>query len=162
MIGGQNEHSSFAEIFSATQPYFFKDDLTWCVRHAKAIPAWNNLYYIASWDIIVIGLIAVCIGVIFIYSMAASEKHPVDIWTVITSSLQMIILFPADLFPKRMIARFFFAWYLITTLLMTTTFLAFYYNFIMRTLYETQINTFDRIVSNDLMLGGDKNKKLFD
>lgn len=107
------------------------------------------------------GLIAVFSSVIILYLLSTFEKHPIDLWTSTISMLQMIILCPTQLFPMRLTLRFFQTWVLISTLSLTTTFLAFHYDFMMRTLFETQIDTFDRFVSNDLMLGGDENTKMY-
>lgn len=159
LIGGQNTHASSAKIFSESRPYFFEDDLTWCVRRAALVPPWKNYYYIMSLDLIIPGLFLMMFAIVLIYLLTTFEERSLDIWTSCIGAMSMLILFPAHLYPRRSIQRFILGWFLFAALILTTTFLAFYYDFVMRTLRETQIETFKQIVANDFVLGGDENTK---
>lgn len=73
----------------------------------------------------------------------------------------MLLLLPTNLFPKKLITRVFMTWYLIAALLLISTFLAFYYDFMLRNLSEMQIETFDQITDHNLILGADENTKSY-
>lgn len=159
LIGGQNNHTSFAGQFSTSRPYFFNDDLTWCVCRAKLMPTWKNFYYIVTWDANTVGLVASFLGVAVFFLLTTFEQKSADVWTSAISVFSMIILFLADFFPKRTITRFYLGWFSLGVLISTNTFLAFYYGFMLHPLHEKQIDTFAQIGDNNLVLGSDDNMR---
>lgn len=133
--------------------------MTWCVRHAKQIPAWMRIYYIASLDTNIMGIILLLISIILTYVLSSFEQHPCDIWQSVLIIIQAVILFPSQLKPKRAIFRVFFAAGLLALTASTTIFLMFYYSFTLQPRYQRQIDTFDQIVGHNFLLAGDEHTK---
>lgn len=162
MIGDtRNQFVFSANNFSLSRPYFFRDDSTWCVSRAKRIPIWKNIYYIASLDIIIAGMVLLLVAIGGLYAFTSLEDHPCDIWSSILIAIQVIVLFPCRFSPKRTILRTFFAGGLFAMIATTTTFLAFYYDFILQPRHYKQIDNFDKLVSNNYLLTGDEHMRLY-
>lgn len=162
VIGDRNVQFSLSKnMFLLSRSYFYEDDTTWCVHRAKQMPSWMNIFYIASLDIIILGIILLLSTIFFTYILSSFEDHPRDIWTSILINIQVVVLFPSRFKPKRWMLRFFFASGILLMLALTTIFLAFYNNFVLQPRYAKQIDTFDQIVKNKYRLAGDEYAKAY-
>lgn len=160
MIGDPNNQFSLPKHnFSLSRPYFFRDDMTWCVRRANQIPTWKNIYYIANLDIIILGIFLMLVSIFFTYVLTSFEERPRDIWSSTLINIQATVLTPARFKPKRPMLRYFYAGGLLAMLAVTTTFLAFHYDFMMYPRYEKQIDTFNQLVNNNFLLAGEEQTK---
>lgn len=141
MIGDRNQQYSHSKNhFSLSRPYFFRDDTTWCVRRAKQIPAWKNVYYIVTRDMIIVGIILLMLCMLMIYLVTSFEDRQMDIWSSIIMNFQIIMLLPVHMDPKRSITRVLLGIGLLLVLATTTTFLAFYYNFMLQLVNNGSVN----------------------
>lgn len=119
------------------------------------------MYYIASIDIVILGVILLMASILFTYLWSPFDDQPKlsDIWTSILINIQVILLVPTNFYPNRGTIRCIFATALLASLATTTTFLAFYYNFILQPRYEKQIDTFAQLVNNHFLLAGSMKTK---
>lgn len=155
MIGNAIDQPSLSKNgFSSSRAYFFGADETWCVRRAKQIPFWKNVYYIASYEIVLLGIALQILCFFMAYGLSSFEDHPWDIWTSVLICYQALLLIPSPIKLTRGRNRCFFGASLLTLLATTTTFLAFYYKFMLQPRYENQIATFDQIVGKRFLLAG--------
>lgn len=162
MIGDRiDQNALLKNNFSLTRAYFFRDDTTWCVRQAKQIPSWMNIFYIATVDVNLLGVTLLIVSIFLTYLFTSFEEHPEDIWKTLIMFLQVILLMSSPFKPKRRMLRLFHIAGLYAMLATTSIFLAFYYNFMLQPRYERQIDTFDQIVSNNFLLAGDEHTKEF-
>lgn len=98
-------------------------------------------------------------SIIFTYVFSSFENHPRDIWTSILINFQAVLLVSSRFNPNRPLLRAFFVVGLFVLLATTTTFLAFYYDFIIQSRYEKQIDTSEQIGENKLLLAGSTETK---
>lgn len=161
VVIGDNTHQSVLSVtdFSMLIPYFFHDDTTWCVRQAEPIPAWMNFFYIVPPTVMVAGFVSLSAVVFFTYMFSSFEDHPPDIWSTIIINFQAVVLLPSQFNPKRLILRFFFGSALLAIIAATTTFMAFYYDFMLQPRYYKQIDSFDQLVTHKFLLAGEKHTK---
>lgn len=110
-------------------------------------------------DCILLTVISFLLSSITCFAATSFEDDPKDIWTSIFSTIQVAILSVTTLNPKRSVNRFYFGLFLFTGQLVATTFLAFYYIFLMRSIYMQQIDTFEQIADKDFLLAGDGNTR---
>lgn len=148
--------------FSVTRPYFFHDDTTWCVSQAKPIPAWMILFHIAPPTIMIMGFFSLSAVVLFTYMFSSFEDHPPDIWSTIHINGQAVVLLPSQFNPKRLPLRYFFGSALLVILAATTTFLAYYCDFMLQP--RSQANQFFRSIGDPRISScrGQIYEKLFD
>lgn len=151
----------FPYNFSWSQPYFFRDDMTWCVHRAKQIPSWMNIFYIVSLDVIVLAFVCFVLSSYLMYGLTAFEDRPMDIWKIFFLFAQGISLSPHRFDPKQIKLRIIYAIGLLIVLAITTTGLAFYYDFLLEPRYNPQIHTFNQIVNANYRLGGDKTMRVY-
>lgn len=144
-----------------SRPYFLQDDITWCVRRAQQLPAWKSINYIISIDVLVIGTILFVVVIFVAYALTSFEERPLDIWTSMLIVFRALISFSSEFNPKRGMLRLFFIGGLFTIMVVTTTFLAFYYGLVMQPKHGKQIQNFDELTNRKFALAGDKNTKIY-
>lgn len=107
IVGGiRSEYSSNFTDFIASAPYM-QDDLTWCVSKAKALPQWQNIYYIVR-DVPTIIFGSVSATIFVRYVLSAFEKNPRDINYCATVEIQILAGVSSAYKPKESMAHFHF------------------------------------------------------
>lgn len=145
-----------------SRPYFFLDDTTWCVRRAKQIPKWKNFFFVCDIEVLYIGIFYIVISIPIIYGLRLfDDPNPGDIWTTGLIVFLAVLLMPAHIQPKQITFRFFAGFFLLVLLMLTSTYLAFFFNFLITPLYEKQIHTFDHLVNEHFLLAGAENTKTY-
>lgn len=145
--------------FLLSRPYFFEDDMTWCVRRAVQIPAWKSFFRIPTRDSVVAGSLLLFSSVITFYLLTTFEDHPRDIWISQLIVLEIVLLISFHFEPKHSMLRCISAIAQFSMMVTTNTFLAFFYKFLLEPRYEKPIDTFDRIATNNYRLAGDEYTK---
>lgn len=161
MIGVTNDtYACSSSDFMWSQPYLF-DDLTWCVRRAKQIPAWKRPLYIATISAVAVGMMLLTAAIFIVYAFTSFEDRPCDIWTSAFVILQAVLLVPCKFKPKRRTFRYYFGMGTIGMLATTTIFTSYYFDFIMAPRYLKQVRSFDQLINYDCLLAGDENTKAY-
>lgn len=142
--------------FEFSKPYK-QDDMTWCVSHAKTIPQWLNLLYIADLISITIFVILVLILICVVYLLHAFEDLPRDLIFCAFLCLQLITTFPTMFRAERAPLKFIFTLFLLIGSWVSLIFGAHVVVFLGRELHEHQTATLDDIVEQNFHLAGNPN-----
>lgn len=136
-----------------------QDDITWCVSHAKAIPRWMNLFFLADLPTVLIAVAIIIIVIALIYMFLAFEDQPIRFDLIYCTILffQIITQFPTMFQSNRYSTRFLFTMMLMLGFWMSTIFGVLFIVLLGRDLYEVQIDTIEDIVRENYQLAGNPN-----
>lgn len=156
IIGGLCPGDVNFERFEASAPYK-QDDITWCVSHAKPIPRWLNLLYIADFATVALAAVVVLIVIALVYLLYGFEDQPCDLIFCTILSLQTITQFPTMFRADIYLNKFLFVMMLLIGFWLSTIFGAYVIVFMGQDLYEVQIATIQDIVEENYHLAGNPN-----
>lgn len=144
---------NFGKLFEPSSPYK-QDDVTWCVSHAKPMPRWMNLFFIADfWTIVCAAIIVVVVVGIF-YLLYAFEDVPRDLLYCAVLTLQTITTFPTMFRSNRFGFKMLFTLALLMTFWITQILSAHICVFLSQVRYKPQITAIDEIVEENFNLAG--------
>lgn len=154
IIGGIHSNMLNSTKFVTSSPYM-QDDLTWCVKRAKAIPRWKNIYYIPQdVETYVIGFIVYTLSIVSIYLLTAFEDKPLDFTLCNVYSIGCLAGFGYAYTPKKAATRFIVSIFFMSTFWMTQIYLSYLITYLRITLYENQIGTLGEITRKNFHLAG--------
>lgn len=153
IVGGIYQGDVHFRNFEASIPYK-QDDMTWCVSHAKPIPRWQNLLYIANLSTVAIVVVLIMIVVWVVYLLHAFEDVPPDWFFCAFLSLQTITTFPTMFRSKRFRTKMLFGLMLLIAYWTTQLFSVHIILILGVVRYEIQIDTVDGIIEENFHLAG--------
>lgn len=130
--------------------------MTWCVSHAKPIPQWQNILYIADIESVAAFAAVVVLALCNLYLLYAFEEKPRDLIYCALLSIQTITTFPTMFRSKRTSIQFVFGILILIAFWLSTIFAAYIIVLLGCVRYETQIATLQDIVEKDFHLAGDQ------
>lgn len=144
---------NFGKMFEVSTTYK-QDDMTWCVSHAKPIPRWMNIFYMADLRTFIISEIIILAVIGVYYLLYAFENPPRDLFYCAILVLQTVTTFPTMFRSDRITTKLLFALTLLITFWLTEIFGAYIIVFLGEVRYETQIATVNELFEGNFRLAG--------
>lgn len=130
------------------------DEMTWCVAVAKMIPRWRNIFAIfPDWFWCFIFAFGYVMGFILLLMMSFDPK-PNNFYICMLVALATVVGLPVHIRPLNWKYRFYFMSMVLFGMIFIASFNSFLLDIITHPKFEKQIDTAEKMVSEDFIMTG--------
>lgn len=141
--------------FAQTKPYY-RDDITWCVKSAEAIPSWFRIFAVFNNVnvalIVTLLFISCCVGW---YAFAAFDPKPLNIVTTFITGYNLMLCLGYDYYPTRTTTRIYILFCMFCSMLVSLHYLSFYTVFMIYPRLESQVVSANELIAKEFRLMGE-------